>query len=85
MGLSLAASYNEVFSVSHPLCPKLHCLYCFYTGDTYLARWSVNVSVDRSVDVSLYLSIPERMVRNSINVHLALMLAWCVRVCVCII
>ena len=37
-----------------------------------------------SGDVSLYLSTPERMVRDSINIHLALMSAWCVCVCVCV-
>ena len=44
----------------------------------------VNVSFDQSDDVSLYLFTPERMVRDSISVHLALMSAWCVCVCVCV-
>ena len=40
------------------------------------------LKVDQSGNVSQYLSISERMVRDSINVHLVMMSAWCVRVCV---
>ena len=43
----------------------------------------LNVSLaNQSGDVSLYLSTPERMVSDSFNVHLTLMSARCVHMCV---